>query len=619
MKTNTVIVKELDKQIKQNEKQLKMSEDYLSTSEKAVNQESAKLSKQGYSTSLLKEYVDIAKNANNNLSTVEEISKYKNKLTVMDLKYPDFKLLGNYVKDYMKYKNDVDTYTTNIKKLETEKEKLQNSDNDGKQLTEEDVPKADGHLYPVALVVKCTNKLKYWNNLLDKYIEKVENTDVNVNLTWLLKKIEWLCRKINYGLAMLRYYIVKSMGALYQKIQDNIPPLKILTSINVADLPSVVNLGKCIIDFFTKPYKVLVDFVVDFATYTPPLVSNAATLVGKTATVPVKWLGMINFVAEDKESGEQKHLAEVYKQYINLKMESISLTDLKNSSSEKKPGMAEFSGNKAQYDNLSQEADIIDSQTEQAWRDFINSINSTYNSFNGRVPYIRARYIEKINWIVQNVINPYYIEANYNKEMMWNEIGQIVYEQEKLNSKLEKAKQKAVEKAEEAQKKAEKARKAAEKRDQAAAAHILDDEIVREAEESLAEANKAKAEADKALQEANSIDTTADIPWGTIFNSTKYPVYAYISSETLPSELADGMQYLSNLKDSLIAYYDSMYGPKTSGRTTSKLQPYVDFIKTFSSVYPCVDELLATLADCSNAKKHVTEEMNKLNRRSIFK
>ena len=618
METNTVKKKEINKQIKQNEKLLKIANDYLATSEKAVNQESARLSKQGYSTTLLKGYVDTAKKANDYSLPVEDTAISKAELVDLDIQYPDFELLGTYVKEYMSSQNEILTYETTIKKLNDEITKIDKNDNDGKQTTQQDIPHVDGHLYPVALVVNCTNKLNYWNSLLDKYIEKIDQTDTNVNITWLVKKIEWLCRKINYGLAMLRYYIVKSMGAIYKKVQDNIPVLKVITDINVLDLPSVISLGKAVVNFFTKPYKALVDFIVDFATYTPPLVGSAASLVGKTAIVPVKWLGTINFVAEDKENGEQKQLVEVYKQYINLKMDSIKLTDLQNSSGASKPAIAEFSGNAQQYERLSTESDIIDSQVERAWTDFVSEVQTTWNNSGNVLPMLRCRYVEKINWINEGRCQ-YYIEAGRNKEMSTEEIAPIVYEQTKLQSKAEKAKQEAINKAQVAQEKAERARKASEKRDQAAASHILDDQLVAEAEQAKAEAEQAKIEADKALEEANNIDTTANIPWGTLFNSAKYPVYAYITTESLPMELNNGMQYLSNLKDNLISYYDAMYGVNVSGRTTKKLQPYVDFLRTFIPAYPCIEELLATLMDCANGKKHVVDEMNRLNRVSIFK
>ena len=104
----------------------------------------------------------------------------------------------------------------------------------------------------------------------------------------------------------------------------------------------------------------IIQFIQDFMTYTPPLISEATSLVGNVATIPVKMLGIlgrINVLADDKQSGQAKNIVDVYSQYINIKMEKISIGDVMGGSEPEKPVFAQFNGNEKVYNNLKAKSD----------------------------------------------------------------------------------------------------------------------------------------------------------------------------------------------------------------------------------------------------------------------
>ena len=117
-----------------------------------------------------------------------------------------------YVKEYVRNIGGVDALVSKLKqsqRIESQQAALQASVEETVYVPAE-VPDGTGHLYPVALVTEWTNKLNFYNAMLDDFIKKIDEADpLTIDITWLMKKCEWVCRKINYALALLRYNIIK--------------------------------------------------------------------------------------------------------------------------------------------------------------------------------------------------------------------------------------------------------------------------------------------------------------------------------------------------------------------------------------------------------------------------
>ena len=616
METNAIELKRIETEIKQWEKQLKMDSGFMETAEKAVNIESSRLHSKGFSTQEIKEVVDFGKKAYDETLSIEERAKAQAMVTSYQNVYtPNLDRLLSYLQEYIRRSNDVEQCNTTLAKLRQEKEQLKTKKEE-KKVTENTVPEVEGHLYPVKMVVKWTEKLDFWNAELDKFIEKIEQTDINIDITWLCKKCEWICRKINYALAVLRYEIIKVLGSLYKQVQDYLPMLEVVTKI--PSLTTVVSWAKGIINLFLGPYKVLIQFIQDFMTYTPPLISSAASLVGKTASIPPLILSRVNIVAQDKESGEQKEIAEVYKQYMKIEMEPITLADIMGGADGiKKPAVAEFTGNKKQYEMLENKLDVNEVKLINTWQTFQEQLKQATQQANiENLPWIQAQYCDRINFIAKDNFDEYYIEGGYNCVKSEMETASIVYEMIKERERAEKAKQKAIDKARQAQNKAKKAKQAADKRDKAAAAHILDDDIIEQARQAQADAEQAQAEANAAMREAESMGTFVEVPWGKYFNSTRFPVYPIVTTRSFAG-IATGGEAFAGLFEELQEHYYNMYAPKGK---IKKIRPeLISFMMSFVPAYPFIEPCLNKIKDLTKERIEITQQASDLNKRSIFK
>lgn len=628
METNAIQIKKLETEIKQTEKTLKMDKEHLEFAEKSVNITSAKFSKQGIPTPTLKHIVDTGKVAYDETKDIAERSKAMNEIGLLKNYWgSSIDLFLSYIKDYVRYTNDVKQSEATLAKLKQDLKALKTKKEE-KKVTESSVPEVSGHLYPVKKVVEWTQELDFWNTVLDKFIEQIEKTDINIDITWLCKKCEWVCRKINYALAILRYEIIKVLGSLYKQAQDYLPLLEVVTK--VPTLTTVVSWSTGIINLFLVPYKIIIQFIQDFLTYTPPLISSATSLVAKAAIIPPLILSRVNFVAEDKKTGEKKEIAEVYKQYLKIEMEPITLADIMGGGEGvKKPAIAEFSGNKQQYALLEKRMATVESQLEQLWETFKSEIAKTYNGKSKeKLPNIRTHYPTKLNMMVQTKVNEesafidfkaYYLAGEINAYLDENYAALQVYEMSKAEEKFNKLKAKAEKKAERAVAKAKKAKQAAAKREKAAAAHILDDKIIAEAEQAQRDADMAQAEAEQALQEVNKEQFNFQIPWGTTFNSNQYPLYANITPRWFKEEIVDGGIYMSDLWDMVQMYYTQLESKKPSAKKLAKSALYIGFLKQFSSVYPYIDTFLKQAKTLISSQVQIAQEESELNKRSIFK
>ncbi len=311
--------------------------------------------------------------------SLDETAVFTDAFSELQLEYPELKSLDASIELQALSQQSLDTINLNMDSIETEAASVYPTISAGISVDvttiEEEVVTQDGHLYPVKLVTNWTTSLKRYNAQLDDFIAKIEALDpLKINMTWLCKKCEAFCRRINYGLALLRYQIIKTLNAIYKQATTFSSALDPIVNFNATDILQCLDWVKSVIAFFAGPYEKIVQFFVDFTTYTPPLISEATTLVAKTATVPIKLMTKIELVADGKD-GVQKQLAEAYKEYINLEMETISLADVTGSVPDK-PVYAQFNGNKEQYENLKIESETLALQISNIWRDLCYALNT---------------------------------------------------------------------------------------------------------------------------------------------------------------------------------------------------------------------------------------------------
>ena len=597
---------EIDTKIKNYNKYIQKDKKDMEYYEKAVDLASYKLVKANYiSTSISKEVVKWGKQAYDNNSTEEQIAQGNAQIDYWMINYPKIINITDPLKGYMASQNDIEHWQSEIEKLQAEQKNVEEDKTD-EDYKEPEIPDGTGHLYPIGLVQSWTNQLNFWNDKLNKFLKELDEVSYNVDITWLCKKCEWMCRKINYALALLRHEIIKVLNKMYKQVEQFLPLIEPIANFNPTDIFSCLGWVKNVIKMFLGPYMIVIQFIQDFMTYTPPLVGAATSLVGNAATVPFKMLSRINIVADDG-TGEKKQIAEVYKKYLNVKMEKITLADIMSGSSEK-PMIAEYSVNKEQCAILKNQQQAAATSIADFWEKFKNRIK---NSYNDNMEQIWVQYPGKATAIYNNAYMEYYISSGYNSNKTRIETAKIVYEMADVQQKLELAKEKAI-------KKAEKAQALANRNLTLAAKNILD-------ETAVAEAEKAKADADQALAEvkAQEIKEPA-IPWGTTFNSTRYEVYPRMTTKQFATFLTGDGELPYNdaldLMDFVNDYYMAIVKKgKVDLKTTRKTQPYVDFLKAFGSQFPFIEEELLNLRGIIDQYYQAKDKLSELNKRSVFK
>lgn len=630
IKTTNIEIAKVERELARAKKQLAKDQDNLTNAKKAVNVESSTIVQKDHriTTKALKEYVENAEVAYSNKQPLEAKSKASDAMTKQKAEYGEkLNLITQYLKEYMMATNDVEGDQQLIANLEAQKKRLE-SQKKKKSVDTSATPSAEGHIYPVAMVVKWTKELNQWNDRLDKFIQRVEETGVNIDITWLCKKCEWLCRKINYALAVLRYEIIKCLGGLFKKVKEATPMLEAIANVSVASLGTVITLGKSVVNYFTKPYKVLIQFIQDFMTYTPPLIESATELVTKSATVPVVILSNINLKAQDTTDGKTKELAEVYKQYINIKMDPITLADIMSGGdSLKKPAIAEFSPNRQQYTLLTNQVEVLGNEMFDTWLECLKDIDKTVKNSLNKLPNVTTKSVEKIGYIAEDNFDEYYIDIKPGQTKNTVDTARLVYEMAVAESDAKKAKAKAQEKATKAQEKAKRAQEATRKKEEAASKHILDDKLVAEAEKAVEEASKAKEEADKAKAEADKIDTTVKIPYGTTFNTVRYPVYPILTTKSFAGAITRGYMY-DSMYNHIISYYTKTFcsgnaskikvDAESENHKSKQDKAYIDLLKLYSPVFPVIAKALDKIKELVIKQYKLEQEANQLNRKSIF-
>lgn len=249
--------------------------------------------------------------------------------------YPELTELDEYIQQWWDLQDTIDFYKKELQNLKptsdnAEPDVCQQMANVQENI-KQDVEKATkmqhvkGHVYPVALVVNWTNQLKDINTKIDNYIKNLNDVSLqNVDKTWLRKQIEKFVNWINGKLQQLRQKIVNGLKAIYQDGNELLNTIAgcVPTSISLDTLPTWAS---SVISLFMKPYKAIILFITDFMTYTPPLITEAATVSAKVVSTPSFLTSKFNELEGEANQAVKEEISECVKE---IKVEPITLGDI---------------------------------------------------------------------------------------------------------------------------------------------------------------------------------------------------------------------------------------------------------------------------------------------------
>lgn len=603
-------INEIKQEIKTKEAELKQASKDEKKYKKEVEVNSYNLVKDNYiDTQSLNMYVKHGEIYYDNLKTEDERSKAGFSVNeVCMAMWPRTINVFNPLQLYVEAKNKQVTLEAEIEKLRIDLTTAQMetpAEEEDASAGQEEIPDGTGHLYPIAKVVQWTNDLKAKNKELEQFLKMLDDLDININITWLLKKIEWMCRKINYGLALLRWEILKVLSKVFKQASGYMSAVSSIANFSPGNILGCLGFVKDVVKQYLFPYMTVIQFIIDFMTYTPPLVEEAAKTASLCAQIPFKLLSRIQLVADD-ENGEAKPLIEVYKKYINVKFEKITIADCMSDPGPK-PAMAEFSVNKDLYNLYKTQKDSIVLQIDDAWQEMCTGFK-TYKDQKStatfQTPYILGCFTEEAN--LDELV---YVGGGYKKDMTVREAAPIVYELDKLQKKQDKLHEKAV-------KAQEKAQALAKRNMTLAAKNILDDSAVQEAVKAQQEADAAALELQQNEQSGKYVAT---IPWGTDFNASKYEVKDYLSAYGFGKKMAEDDQTNSLFASYVKTYFELVAKGKDNTKRAKECLEFVEFMKKFDVQYPGITTCLDKLKELYEKYNKTTKDMNQLNRRSIFK
>lgn len=247
----------------------------------------------------------------------------------------------------------------------------------------------EGHLYPVKLVSTATAKLREYNKQIDDFVAGIDSLDVNVDISWLCQKIEAFCRRINYALALLRHQIIKGLSKIFEQANVYQKYIDPIANFNPTDIFSCLGWVKNVIKYFLGPYLIIIQFISDFMTYTPPLIAEATKLTANVATLPARLMSKVDITVQTKKASSepsavsqaidnevsgtpvsssaiQEELANAYKEEFKLEMEPISLGDVIGGGSEE-PEYPESSTKAKQRDLYEKQNDNNQQSADGIW------------------------------------------------------------------------------------------------------------------------------------------------------------------------------------------------------------------------------------------------------------
>lgn len=198
-------------------------------------------------------------------------------------------------------------------------------DNQVKAYIDTEATTVSGHIYPVNLVTSWTRELQAWNAALQRFLDKYALIDLTkVDKSWLKERVTKFANWISDKLAKLRTKIVNGLKSMSSTISDAISLFEPVVNMSLS-ADTVVSWAGNVISFFSGPYGKLVQFVTDFATYTPPLIVAATQLTATVVTAPVR---IIAKTSELDDEGSSVVREEIESAVGQITFPSISLGDL---------------------------------------------------------------------------------------------------------------------------------------------------------------------------------------------------------------------------------------------------------------------------------------------------
>lgn len=167
---------------------------------------------------------------------------------------------------------------------------------------------SDGHVYPVAMVQSWTKELQSYNKQLKGYVEQFNALNLDkVDRTWLQKQVAkfvaWIKERVN----KLKEKITKALNGMMKPVNEIMGLVKPILS--PPSLKTIITWANNIIKYFMAPYQKVIQFVTDFATYTPPLMKETATLAGTAASVPPQLLAKVAQLKDEATDVVKDNLA----------------------------------------------------------------------------------------------------------------------------------------------------------------------------------------------------------------------------------------------------------------------------------------------------------------------
>ena len=105
--------------------------------------------------------------------------------------------------------------------------------------------------------------------------------------TWLKKQILKFVAWIKGQLSKLREKVVKGLKGMMQPIKKAMGLISPILSLP-GDPLAILGWAGNVVSFITEPYQKVIQFISDFASYTPPLIGAAASLAVNVALIPSK-------------------------------------------------------------------------------------------------------------------------------------------------------------------------------------------------------------------------------------------------------------------------------------------------------------------------------------------
>ena len=249
------------------------------------------------------------------------------------------------IEDYYSAKSNLDFYQS-----------LDIPESDVKIKNPVKVPSQDEQqsIYPAVLVAETTNKLISYNNQLAVFISDVEQYETmlrasiekgpgKVNVSWIAKIAEKFCRRINYWLAWLRYLLIKGLSGVYKKFQKVLGPIQSFYELaKGVNIDNIVSIFMNFLGFFNFPIQQFALFMKDFLKYTPPLATEAVSLVSSASKATEYGSNLVQEIKTITESTLNSDLdpaiiKRLYDKYakdeinsidLNIEFDSISISDI---------------------------------------------------------------------------------------------------------------------------------------------------------------------------------------------------------------------------------------------------------------------------------------------------